>query len=179
MRMAKSINILIVDDSSMMRAMISRAVKMSGADVATLFEAANGRDALTLLETESIDAVFTDLNMPVMSGTELLREMVARVPYPVAGGASAAGADKPSTSLGRATEPAAGRGLGVRAAPCQLNLAALSRSGVLTLPSDCPKDRVCGQLTQCDTPQPLKRRGFLRQPAHWRAYAPTELSAPV
>ena len=30
-----------------------------------------------------------------------------------------------------------------------------------------------------DTPQPLKRRGFLGQPAHWRAYAPTGLSSPV
>ena len=38
-------------------------------------EASNGREALTVLETERIDAVFTDLNMPVMSGTELLREM--------------------------------------------------------------------------------------------------------
>ena len=28
-----------------------------------------------MLETERIDAVFTDLNMPVMSGSELLREM--------------------------------------------------------------------------------------------------------
>jgi two-component system chemotaxis response regulator CheY len=76
--MVKSINILIVDDSATMRAMIRRSVKLSGADVATIFEAANGREALTALETCKIDAVFTDLNMPVMSGTELLREMLAR-----------------------------------------------------------------------------------------------------
>lgn len=30
-----------------------------------------------------------------------------------------------------------------------------------------------------DTPQPLKRRGCLGQPAHWRAYRPTDLSGPV
>ena len=41
-------------------------------------EASNGREALTVLETERIDAVVTDLNMPVMSGTELLREMATR-----------------------------------------------------------------------------------------------------
>ena len=76
--MVKSNNILIVDDSATMRAMIKRAVKLSGADVATIFEAANGREALAVLETQKIDAVFTDLNMPVMSGTELLREMLAR-----------------------------------------------------------------------------------------------------
>jgi two-component system, chemotaxis family, chemotaxis protein CheY len=75
---AKSISILIVDDSATMRAMIKRAVHLSGADVASVYEAANGREALTMLETQPIDAVFTDLNMPVMSGTELLREMSAR-----------------------------------------------------------------------------------------------------
>jgi hypothetical protein len=30
----------------------------------------------------------------------------------------------------------------------------------------------------CDTPQPLQRHGFLEQPTHWRAYAPTDLSSP-
>ncbi len=30
-----------------------------------------------------------------------------------------------------------------------------------------------------DTPQPLKRRGFLGQHTHRRAYAPTDLSGPV
>lgn len=76
--MAKPLNILIVDDSATMRAMIKRAVRLSGADVASTLEAANGREALGLLESLPIDAVFTDLNMPVMSGTELLREMAAR-----------------------------------------------------------------------------------------------------
>ena len=76
--MPKPINILLVDDSATMRAMIKRAVHSSGVDVASLFEAANGRDALAVLETQSIDAVFTDLNMPIMSGTELLSEMAAR-----------------------------------------------------------------------------------------------------
>ncbi|MFN7914090.1 MAG: response regulator [Vicinamibacterales bacterium] len=71
------INILVVDDSAMMRALIRRALRLSGANV-LVSEAANGREALTILETERIDAVFTDLNMPVMTGTELLREMSNR-----------------------------------------------------------------------------------------------------
>lgn len=71
------INILVVDDSAMMRALIRRALRLSGANV-LVSEAANGKEALTVLETERIDAVFTDLNMPVMSGTELLREMSQR-----------------------------------------------------------------------------------------------------
>lgn len=71
------INILVVDDSAMMRALIRRALRLSGANV-LVSEAANGKEALTILETERIDAVFTDLNMPVMTGTELLREMSNR-----------------------------------------------------------------------------------------------------
>ncbi|MBS1818516.1 MAG: response regulator [Acidobacteria bacterium] len=70
-------NILVVDDSAMMRALIRRALRLSGADV-IVSEASNGKEALTILETERIDAVFTDLNMPVMTGTELLREMSQR-----------------------------------------------------------------------------------------------------
>lgn len=61
----------------MMRAMIRRALRLSGANV-LVSEASNGREALAILETERIDAVFTDINMPVMTGTELLREMTAR-----------------------------------------------------------------------------------------------------
>ncbi|MGC4081225.1 MAG: response regulator [Vicinamibacterales bacterium] len=75
--MAVPLNILIVDDSAMMRALIRRALRLSGANV-LISEASNGREALTILETERIDAVFTDLNMPVMTGTELLREMARR-----------------------------------------------------------------------------------------------------
>lgn len=69
--------ILIVDDSAMMRAVIKRAVKLSGVD-AGITEAANGREALAIIEQQPIDVVFTDINMPVMSGTELLREMTRR-----------------------------------------------------------------------------------------------------
>jgi two-component system chemotaxis response regulator CheY len=71
-------NILIVDDSAMMRAMIKRVAAVAGPPIGTIFEAANGRDALAILEAHSIQFVFTDLNMPVMTGSELLRAMKAR-----------------------------------------------------------------------------------------------------
>ena len=71
-------NILIVDDSAMMRAMIKRAVGLSGVSVGTIHEAANGQEALAVLEAHTIAALFTDINMPVMSGTELLRQVAAR-----------------------------------------------------------------------------------------------------
>lgn len=75
--MSKPFTILIVDDSAMMRAMLKRAVRLAAEDV-EIAEAANGRDALGVLESRAIDAVFTDINMPVMTGVELLREMTQR-----------------------------------------------------------------------------------------------------
>jgi two-component system chemotaxis response regulator CheY len=71
-------NILIVDDSTMMRTMIKRVASVAGTPIGTIFEAANGREALAILEQHPVQFVFTDLNMPVMTGTELLREMQAR-----------------------------------------------------------------------------------------------------
>jgi two-component system chemotaxis response regulator CheY len=71
----KPLNILIVDDSATMRQFVRRAVQLSGVPVAEVLEAANGREALALLDANEIDALFIDLNMPVMSGPELLREL--------------------------------------------------------------------------------------------------------
>ena len=71
----KPLNILIVDDSATMRQFVRRAVQLSEVPVASVLEAANGREALAVLDANEVDALFTDINMPVMSGTELLREL--------------------------------------------------------------------------------------------------------
>lgn len=71
-------NILIVDDSAMMRTMIKRVASLAGTPIGTIYEAGNGREALAILEQHPVQFVFTDLNMPVMTGTELLREMLTR-----------------------------------------------------------------------------------------------------
>ena len=75
--MSQTSSILIVDDSAMMRAMIKRAILVSGVEIGTTYEASNGQEALALLGSQTIDAVFTDINMPVMTGTELLRRLAA------------------------------------------------------------------------------------------------------
>jgi two-component system, chemotaxis family, chemotaxis protein CheY len=69
----RPLNILIVDDSAMMRAMIKRVTGMCGVPIGEIYEAADGRAAIAVLEKERVDALFTDINMPVMTGTELLR----------------------------------------------------------------------------------------------------------
>jgi len=69
-------NILIVDDSQTMRAVLVKTVDMAGIEIGTTFEAANGKEALELLEKEWVDIVFADINMPVMNGIEMVQEMV-------------------------------------------------------------------------------------------------------
>lgn len=69
------LQILIVDDSPAMRAFIRRVVKLSGIEVAQYFEAGNGEEALALLAANPVDAVLTDINMPVMDGETFLRKM--------------------------------------------------------------------------------------------------------
>jgi two-component system chemotaxis response regulator CheY len=69
----RPLNILIVDDSAMMRMMIKRVTGLCGVPIGEVYEAANGREAIAVLESKSVDALFTDINMPVMTGTELLR----------------------------------------------------------------------------------------------------------
>ena len=72
------LNVLIVDDSATMRALLYRVVGLADLPIGAIYQAPNGAEALKLLETHSIQAVFTDVNMPVMNGMELLREMAAR-----------------------------------------------------------------------------------------------------
>ena len=72
---SRALTILIVDDSAVMRALLKRVVALSDVPVDTVLEARNGREALQILEANHVDALFTDINMPVMNGHELLTEI--------------------------------------------------------------------------------------------------------
>ena len=67
--------ILIVDDSAMMRAMIKRVIKLADVPVEDILEATNGAEALELLKQHDVNLLLTDINMPVMNGAEMLREI--------------------------------------------------------------------------------------------------------
>jgi two-component system chemotaxis response regulator CheY len=67
--------ILIVDDSAMMRAMIKRVIKLADVSVDEVFEAANGAEALEVLKQHDVQLLLTDINMPVMNGADMLREI--------------------------------------------------------------------------------------------------------
>ena len=70
-----SYNILIVDDSSIIRNVVKKSIEMSGVDAGEVFEAANGDEALTVLREHWVDIVMSDINMPHMNGVELVRRM--------------------------------------------------------------------------------------------------------
>ena len=68
-------NVLIVDDSSSMRAIIRKIMKVSGFNIGELLEAADGKEAIKVLTDEWVDLVLADINMPNMNGLELISEM--------------------------------------------------------------------------------------------------------
>jgi len=69
----RALNILIVDDSATMRAVIRRVIALTEVPIATVYEARNGKEALKVMEENKVEAVFTDINMPVMTGHEFLK----------------------------------------------------------------------------------------------------------
>lgn len=70
-----SCNVLIVDDSRILRTAIRKVVRLAGIEDDRIHEAGNGQEALELLEMVWIDLVLLDLNMPVMDGEQFAKEL--------------------------------------------------------------------------------------------------------
>jgi two-component system chemotaxis response regulator CheY len=71
-------SILIVDDSATTRAVIKRAVQLSGVDTGGgIHEAANGKLALDFLAKQPVSLVLADLHMPHMGGIEMTQRILA------------------------------------------------------------------------------------------------------
>ncbi len=66
--------LLIVDDEPVLSLTFAVVLRRAGA---TVFTAANGREALDLLSRETADAMLCDQRMPVMDGQTLLRTLHA------------------------------------------------------------------------------------------------------
>ena len=67
-----AVNVLVVDDSGVMRAMIIKTIRLSGLQLGEIHQAANGREGLEALNQHWIDLVIADINMPVMNGEEMI-----------------------------------------------------------------------------------------------------------
>ncbi len=70
-----SFNLLIVDDSASMRAVIKKVITISGFQMDQCLEAGNGRQAMELLADHWVDIIVSDINMPDVSGLELLEQL--------------------------------------------------------------------------------------------------------
>lgn len=68
--MAKTI--LIVDDSSSLRTVVSIALKNAGYDV---IEAADGKDALSKCNGQKFNLIVSDVNMPNMDGITFVSQL--------------------------------------------------------------------------------------------------------
>jgi two-component system, chemotaxis family, chemotaxis protein CheY len=73
---------LIVDDSSVMRKVIERALRQSGLDLSEVLQAANGEEALQVLREDAasplrLDLILCDINMPVMDGLQFLKQRLS------------------------------------------------------------------------------------------------------
>ncbi|MDY6791209.1 MAG: response regulator [Thermodesulfobacteriota bacterium] len=73
-----ALNILIVDDSAVMRKMIIKTMGMCGIPIGEIKQAGNGREGLEELTKSWIDIVILDINMPVMNGEEMMDAMQQR-----------------------------------------------------------------------------------------------------
>lgn len=75
------LNVLIVDDSAVMRQVIAKTLRLSGITIGEIHQADNGRTGLQVLETNWIDLVLVDINMPVMNGQEMVQELRSRAEH--------------------------------------------------------------------------------------------------
>ncbi|MBN2562897.1 MAG: response regulator [Phycisphaerae bacterium] len=71
----RHLRVLVVEDFKTMRKMIA---KILGTLNMQVLEAANGIEAIEVLDKEAVDLVFTDLVMPEMDGYELCEEVRRR-----------------------------------------------------------------------------------------------------
>jgi two-component system, chemotaxis family, chemotaxis protein CheY len=71
-----AVNVLVVDDSGVMRSMIIKTIRLSGLQLGEIHQAANGREGLDALQQNWIDLVIADINMPVMNGEDMIDRML-------------------------------------------------------------------------------------------------------
>lgn len=64
--------ILVVDDDAAIRGAIRRLLTLEGYEV---FEAVNGREAISSYRKQPVDLVITDIWMPDKDGLEVIREL--------------------------------------------------------------------------------------------------------
>lgn len=70
--------VLIVEDEKMIRKGISVIVSRSSISIEHILECRNGIEALSILEQEKVDVIFTDIRMPQMDGLQFVNQVKQR-----------------------------------------------------------------------------------------------------
>ncbi len=73
--------VLIVDDSSTMRKIISRSLRQAGFEIGEILEADNGQTGLDQLGRAAVGMILTDINMPVMDGLTFIDNVRANASW--------------------------------------------------------------------------------------------------
>lgn len=74
---------MVVDDEELSRRFIVSCLNWEAFGLEISSEAASGLEALTLLEEQTPDIIFTDIKMPYMDGLELSRLITEKYPLPL------------------------------------------------------------------------------------------------
>src|SRR5258708_36464886 len=69
--------IMIVDDSTAMRMIVKKTLRLAGFEGHDITEADDGAKALAAIKTSKPDLVLSDWNMPNMTGLQLLEALVS------------------------------------------------------------------------------------------------------
>lgn len=69
--------VLVVDDSMVMRRIVTRTLRQADFDVSEVSEASDGKQAYEMVMADPPDLVLSDWNMPEMTGIESLRAIRA------------------------------------------------------------------------------------------------------
>jgi len=76
-----ALNVLVVDDSAVMRSIIIKTLKLSGLPLGEIWEAKNGEEGLRVFEEKWVDLALVDIHMPVMDGEEMLTRLKQNIQY--------------------------------------------------------------------------------------------------
>ncbi len=66
------IDVLIVDDSAAIRKILQRVLRQAEVPIGEVYEAGDGLEAIKALDSQRVDLVMADINMPNMDGLQLL-----------------------------------------------------------------------------------------------------------
>ena len=72
-----ALNVLVVDDSSVVRTMIVKTLHLAGFPIGEIYQAGDGQEGLDILEAHWVDLALVDINMPVMNGEEMIERVRA------------------------------------------------------------------------------------------------------